>query len=415
LLKNVFFYKNLHIKYKKCIFANENLIANVTMKTTIYMADNANKQPLPDEDGIEIEQIDDSTALMSKPFDPTKINIETQTPSLYILIKRIERKSIQLNYASYFHRKDGLWDDTKQSRLIESILIRFPLSGFFFDATDDNNWLVVDGLQRLSSIRNFCVLKTLRLTNLEFLTQLNGYNWDDLGTNNFEDLQRVIEETQVQIHKILPGTFMDVKFNIFKRINTGGSALQPQEIRHALLQGKPADFIAKLSTNEAFIKATGGRISPRRMLDRDIVNRFLSFYLFGYKDYTSDLDTFMTKAMASINQKTEAECTKIEADFIAAMNLSHDIFGKQAFRKLKKGSPVNKALFDAIAAQLGWLTKEESDRLKQHKNQFKQGLKNILDNDSYFLTAITSSTGDKNKVTHRHKCIELLIKSIIHP
>jgi Protein of unknown function DUF262 len=385
------------------------------MKTTISMAYNSNKQPLSHEDSIEIEQIDGSTVLMSKPFDPTKINIETKTPSLDTLIKRIKQKSIQLNTTSYFQRKDDLWSATEQSLLIESILIRFPLPAFFFDATDDKNWLVVDGLQRLSSIRNFCVLKTLRLTNLEFLTQLNGYNWDDLGTNNFEDLQRVIEETQVVIHKILPGTPTDVKFNIYKRINTGGSVLQPQEIRHALFQGKPADFIAKLSDNEAFIKATKGTISPRRMLDRDIVNRFLSFYLFGYEDYTSDLDNFMTKAIASIIQKTEIECTKIEADFTAAMNLAHDIFGNEAFRKLKKGSPINKALFDAIAVQFALLTQEEREILKKCKTDFKRGLKNILDSDSYFLTAITSSTGDKNKVIHRHECIKQLIKSIIYP
>jgi hypothetical protein len=99
------------------------------------------------------------------------------------LIKRIE-ETIQMDTSSYFQRKDDLWDIVKQSRLIESILIRFPLPAFFFDASDDNCWLVVDGLQRLSSIRKFCVekdqKKRLRLTNLEFLTHLNGSTWDDL-------------------------------------------------------------------------------------------------------------------------------------------------------------------------------------------------------------------------------------------
>jgi uncharacterized protein with ParB-like and HNH nuclease domain len=164
--------------------------------------------------------------------------------------------------------------------LIESILIRFPLPAFFFDASDDNNWLVVDGLQRLSSIRNFCVekdpKKRLKLTNLEFLSHLNGETWDTLD----EDLRRVIEESQVVIYKIMPGTPTDVKFNIFKRINTGGLILEPQEIRHALFQGKPADFIAELGKNIEFIKATQGKIKTHRMLDRDFANRFLGFYLF---------------------------------------------------------------------------------------------------------------------------------------
>ena len=148
----------------------DNTINPATIATNI-----PKEEPLANEDGTEVEQNDDSLKLMDKPFDPTKINIETKTPSLDTLIKRIERKSIQMDTSTYFQRQDDLWDTVKQSRLIESILIRFPLPAFFFDASDDNNWLVVDGLQRLSSIRNFCVetdpKKRLKLTNLEFLSQ----------------------------------------------------------------------------------------------------------------------------------------------------------------------------------------------------------------------------------------------------
>ena len=264
---------------------------------------------------IEVENIDLSAQLMDKPFDPTKIKIETKTQSLDTLIKRISRNSVAMNTEEYFQRKDDLWDEGKQSRLIESILISFPLPAFFFDATDDNYWLIVDGLQRLSSIRNFCVLKTLRLTNLEFLTHLNRKKWDDLS----EDLHRIIEETQVVIYKILPGTPTDVKFNIFKRINTGGLTLEPQEIRHALFQGKPARFIAELAESRAFLRATRKKIRSHRMLDRDFINRFLAFYLFGYENYQPDLDTFMSKAMAALYKLDENQVAKIKHDFDASM------------------------------------------------------------------------------------------------
>ncbi len=362
---------------------------------------------------IEVEEIDDSVRLMEKPFDPTKINIETKTPSLDTLIKRISTKSVELNTDSYFQRKDDLWDVVKQSRLIESILIRFPLPAFFFDASEENKWLVVDGLQRLSSIRNFAVNKTLKLTNLEFLTHLNGLKWDDLGG----DLQRIIEESQVVIYKILPGTPTDVKFNIFKRINTGGLILEPQEIRHALFQGKPSIFIAELGKNEAFLKATKWKINTRRMLDRDFANRFLCFYLFGYADYTPDLDTFMSKAMACIYEKTDEELKKISDDFTEAMKLSLAIFEEEAFRKVhnnyKRLPPINKALFDAIATQFALLTKEERIALKAKKTIFKRELKLKLAQDPIFFMSVTSSTGDKNRVKVRHETIEQLIKEVI--
>ena len=366
----------------------------------------------------EVEIIDDSVVLMNKPFDPSEIKVESKTPSLDTLIKRIDQGTIQMDTSNYFQRQDDLWDIGKQSRLIESILIRFPLPAFFFDASDDNNWLVVDGLQRLSSVRNFCVLKTLKLTNLEFLTRFNGKTWHELPS----DLQRVIEETQVVIYKILPGTPTDVKFNIFKRINTGGLVLEPQEIRHALFQGKPSTFITELAQTKEFTDATDNKIQTRRMLDRDFANRFLCFYLldienYGTKEYGQDLDTFMSKAMASIYEKSEEELSKIKSDFTKAMILSKTIFGKKTFRKVyttyQSLPPINKAIFDALATQFGLLTDEDREKLKERKEAFEIALFELLNNDGVFFTSVSSSTGDRNRVLYRHKAVKKLINEII--
>lgn len=368
---------------------------------------------------MEVENEDlNGGAIMENPFDPTLIKIETKTPSLDTLIKRIKGKSVQLNTESYFQRKDDLWDKTKQSRLIESILIRFPLPAFFFDATDDNNWLVVDGLQRLSSIRNFVVDKSQPLTNMEFLTHLNGKFWDELP----ENLQRLIEEAQVVIYKIMPGTPTDVKFNIFKRINTGGLVLEPQEIRHALFQGRPAVFIYELAKMEEFLVATENTIATHRMLDRDFANRFLGFYLlgvenYGTKEYGLDLDSYMSKAMAEMYSKTEREQEKIKTDFCRAMDLSRKIFGREAFRKVRGAydrlPPINKALFDALATQLALLNDKESEKLLANAKLFKELLSKELATNSDFFMSVTSATGDKSRTVLRHSKIkELIDKSI---
>lgn len=369
-------------------------------------------------DGTEKELISEQVDIMDKPFDPNLIKIETKTPSLDTLIRRIDRQTIQMKTESYFQRQDDLWDKTKQSRLIESILIRFPLPAFFFDASNDNNWLVVDGLQRLSSIRNFVVDKSQPLVNLEFLTHLNNKYWDDLT----EDLRRVIEETQVVIYKIMPGTPTEVKFNIFKRINTGGLTLEPQEIRHALLQGRPATFIQELANLEEFQEATNNKIKTTRMLDRDFVNRFLAFYLLGVENYGSkefgnDLDSFMTKAMAEIYAKSEDELIDIINDFKTAMTLTIEIFGDKAFRKVvKEGTrlpPINKALFDALSTQLALLSRIEANRLLASKEEFKSNLKEELTKNEGFFMSITSGTGDKAKVTKRHSTVKRLINQAI--
>lgn len=368
-----------------------------------------------DED-IEREEIDQTIKLMDKPFDPTKINIDTKTPSLDTLIERIAHDEIQLNTESYFQRKDDLWDIEKQSRLIESILIRFPLPAFYFDGSDKDKWLVVDGLQRLSSIRNFVVKKDkpLKLTNLEFLTQLNGKTYQELD----RDLKRIIKETQVVVYIINPGTPIDVKFNIFKRINTGGLVLEPQEIRHALFQGAPAEFVAELGQTSAFIEATTKSIRTHRMLDRDMATRFLCFYLFGYENYTPDLDTFMSKAMAAIYTLSDDEKRKIKEDFIASMKLNRVVFGDHAFRKIENMNaarkPINKALFDVFSVQFAKLSKLEKETIAINKEKVITGFINLLKQDEVFFWAVTSSTSDKNRVTYRHSKIHELLQAIIN-
>ena len=360
---------------------------------------------------VEKEITDNTPILMEKPFDPTLINIDIKTPSLDTLIERIIHKEIQLETSSYFQREPNLWDDGKKSRLIESILIRFPLPAFYFDGSDNSKWLVVDGLQRLSSIKQFVVDNNLRLSNLEFLTQLNGKSYQELD----RDLQRIIKETQIVIYVINPGTPVDVKFNIFKRINTGGIVLQPQEIRHALFQGAPADFIAELAALPEFEEATAGSFKKNhRMLDRDFATRFLGFYLFGYQNYKPDLDTFMNKAMAAVYKMKENEKEKIKEDYRASLILNNTVFGDHAFRKIdpdaKNRKPINKAVFDAFSVQFALLTPNERNVIALNKEMIVEGYIKLLNSeDQRFFWSVSSSTDDKHRVFLRHSLVKDLI------
>jgi hypothetical protein len=154
------------------------------------------------------------------------------------------------------------------------------------------------------------------------------------------------------------------------------------------------------------------------MLDRDFANRFLCFYLLGYQNYQPDLDTFMSRAMAIINEKTDDEINNIKSDFSKSMELSHLIFGREAFRKVyynyDRLPPINKALFDALATQLALVTDEQREILKSKKSVFKQSVYEKLNSDPYFFTSVTSSTGDKNRIIKRHSIIAELINEVIN-
>lgn len=361
----------------------------------------------------EIEKIDESSEII-KPFDPTKIDITQKVLTIDLLVKRLQNSRIDLY--TEFQREGNLWEEGDQSRLIESLLVRIPLPAFYFDGTDDNRWKVVDGLQRLYTLKNFIVDKTLKLTKLEFLKdQYDGFGFAQLPTF----LQARIEETNITAYVINPGTPPEVKFNIFKRINTGGIVLTPQEIRHALNQGIPADFVKELAKLPEFKKATGHMKKIKRMEDRDFVTRFIAFHLF-LKDYKSDLDSFLNNAMSHLKDLSVEERLKIKQDFQKAMNAAYSIFGIDAYRKRynKKESrkPLNKALFEAWSVNLARLTESEISHLVEKKENLKDEFILIMNEDK-FNKAISASTGDIKAVDKRFSKIKHIIEKTLdaHP
>lgn len=364
------------------------------------------------EPQVEYEDVS-SGVLMEKPFNPSKIDITTKHLTIDLLIKRLKADPIEIDLAPAFQRKGDLWDDQKQSQLIESLLIKFPLPAFYFDGSDNNKWLVVDGLQRLSSLRNFVILKKLKLKGLEFLNKLEGDGFDDLPRN----LQRQIEEAQITAYIINPGTPEEVKFNIFKRINTGGLILNSQEIRHALNQGISATFVAELAELRAFKDATENAINPNRMMDREFVTRFIAFYLYPYSDYIPDLDTYMNKAMSDIKRLTVQQREKIKSDFTKSMKLAKKIFNNWAFRKSDKypdkRKPINKALFEVWSVLLAKLDDASREKLENNKTILFEKAVNLTKDDSVFFDSITTSTGNKSCVLDRFTKIDRIIKETL--
>jgi Protein of unknown function DUF262 len=361
--------------------------------------------------GIDLDE-DES---IIQPFDPELIRVETRSMTVDLLLQRIKYEELDL--APDFQRKGGIWNDRTKSRLIESILIRIPLPAFYLDATDEDKWIVIDGLQRLTTLKMFISDKSLKLCGLEFLVQLDGKNFDELPRN----LQRRIVETQVTVYLIEKGTPSEVKFNIFKRINTGGLPLSLQEIRHALNQGKSTKFLEELSGFTEFKQATDGSISGKRMADREFILRFVAFAIYPYYEYKSkEFDSFLSDVMAAINIMDEQKLEDLKQKFRKAMITAYAIFGDDAFRKRYKldagRSPVNKALFESWSVNFINLNDEQIKMLIERKDQLKGKfieMMNDLEKDPRFDAAISQGTGDPNKVKRRFSAIEELIREVL--
>lgn len=363
--------------------------------------------------GIEIE-IDQIGEAIEQPFDPDKIDVSTRSMTVDLLLSRIRSGAIDL--APDFQRRAGVWNDERQSRLIESLLLRIPLPTLYAAEDEVETWAIVDGIQRLTTIARFLDPEAVReprlkLTGLEYLSkEFEGATLSDLPPR----LERRLRETELIVHVIRHGTPEEVKFNVFARINTGGMPLSSQELRHALIPGVARKILKEWAKSNAFLTATDGSIRDDRMADRELVLRYLAFSLFPYQTYSSkDFDDFLRRAMRRINDLPKNEIDKLHTDFIASMEAAHQIFGRHAFRKMySPGSqryPINRALFDAVSIGLAKRTDAQRAVLIRNKEAIiKDYMKLARDRD--FDSAISQGTGNPAKVRLRFKGISDILE-----
>lgn len=362
-----------------------------------------------DEDGVETEAPGENFE-EAQPFDPAKVDVELRPMTIQLLLTRLKNDEIDLRPS--FQRGE-VWKLRAKSRLIESLLIRIPLPAFYMDGTNEDKWLVVDGLQRLSTIRDFAITKSLALSDLEFLTEHEGARFDELPRR----LQRRIEEAQVTVYVIRPGTPQNVKFNIFRRINTGGMPLSPQEIRHALNQGPAADLLEELADSNVFRSAISNGINSKRMTDREFILRFISFWRAGPTPVVKEeLDLFLNRTMEEINKLSKREIQTLKQRFFLAMSRAEAIFETDAFRKrysLHDGRrPLNKALFETWSVHLASLDDKNAQTLIDRRNEVKAEFCKAM-NDREFDQAISQGTGDPRKIEFRYRRIGDLIQGVL--
>ena len=344
-------------------------------------------------------------------LDSSKIAILPKTLSVESIIKKIQYEEINLD--TDFQRKRSLWSDSVKSQLIESLMIQLPIPPMYFDGHDPNRWQVIDGLQRLCTLKEFLIDKKWKLKDLEYLPDYNNCSMEDLP----RIYQRRIEEGQMAFYLILPETPEDVKYSLFKRINTPGLTLEPQEIRHALYQGKATRLLQELAENDTFVKATDGDISSKRMQDREIVLRYLALRYLGVEVYKEgNVDNCLNKAMKFINDQTDEFIDECKKTYFSALECMFSVFGKYAFRRISKirpsdKKPFNTALFESWMNGVSLLNGKEQERLIKNREQLKELYIEELDKKSSFYNDIGS--GKYRSLIRRNETIKKMIQEVL--
>ncbi|AXH93795.1 DUF262 domain-containing protein [Micromonospora aurantiaca] len=373
--------------------------------------------------GIEFDDAQDARADQSidaihTPFDPERIDVVTRNTTVDLLLSRIRTGRVDLQ--PDFQRQAGIWKAMAKSRLIESLLLRIPLPTFYAAEGEDEAWAMVDGIQRLTTIAEFIEPKAigrdpLRLVNLEYLgAEYDGRTFDELPGR----LQTRLRETELIVHLIRRGTPEEVKFNIFARINTGGLPLSRQELRHALIPGKGREILRDWAESDFFRSATRDSVRSERMVDREMILRFIAFRLTSPYDYDhDDFDRFLRESMGTLNTLPASQVDQLWNEFGLAMMAARNIFGPYAFRKRDRSGgsrrmPINKALFEAISVNLAELGGPGMATLMDRRQRVEDEFIGLM-SDVDFQGAISQGTGDPGKVRIRFGIIREVFESVM--
>jgi hypothetical protein len=345
------------------------------------------------------------------PLDSVFVRTEQRTVNEVVRRIRAGRYDLSPDFQRTF-----VWDVAKQSRLIESCLMRLPLPVFYVAEGPDGRIIVVDGLQRLTTFRRFLDNKF----KLKFDRTEDGKNENTLHGKYFKDLQVTlrerIEDTQLTLYILDANAPPQAKFDIFERVNSG-EPLTRQQMRNCLYHGPATRWLAEAAESEIFQKATGGSLNSKEMRDREAINRFCAFHLRGWEDYPpGDMDGFLADTLKQMNESSEDELAALREVFDQSMKNNYELFREHAFRKslVEEGqhsrAVMNIALFDVCSVYLAWF---DETQIAEFGPQLKRAVRTLIGSPK-FVQAITYSTNSRNQVRDRFSMMYDAIDEATH-
>lgn len=289
-------------------------------------------------------------------------------------------------------QRDFIWDDRKQSRLIESVLLRIPLPVFYLAEDDEGRMIVVDGLQRLSTFSRFA-RNELKL-QLKDRSELDGKRFADLSPK----LQNRIEDCPLLLYIIEAKAPERARFDIFERVN-GGVPLTRQQMRNCLYVGEATRFLKKEAQTDLFKKATGGSLRTTTMRDREFVNRFCAFQLLDLDDYR-DMDQFLAECLKEMN-RNHGCLSKLTIQFRNTLENNYELFKRHAFRKHQSGDSsrtiLNASLWDVMSIGL---SKNDPGFVADRSEVVRKAFYDLMENED-FQDSITRGPNSLKQVKTR--------------
>jgi Protein of unknown function DUF262 len=355
------------------------------------------------EDHEEIEGLggDEDASLGDYPIDTLLIRNETRT--VHDVLRRIEKGDYVMNPD---FQRDFIWKPDKQSKLIESVLMRIPLPVFYLAEDGQGRMVVVDGLQRLSTFQRF-VDNQLKLI-LPGQTELHKRQFKDLSPK----LQNRIEDCNLILYVIDAKVPDRARLDIFERVN-GGEPLTRQQMRNCLYMGPATRFLKDEAATDVFLNATGKSLKSSTMRDREFINRFCAFQLFPLDDYKGDMDDFLAEALKRMNHMKEEELESLSTKLRTSLANNFAVFGKHAFRKHTdinaQRSVLNASLWDVMSTGLSHYSE---DQVTAQADALRAAFYRLMEDDE-FIRAITYAPNDMKQVKCRFSVASAMFQEVL--
>lgn len=286
-----------------------------------------------------------------------------------------------------------VWNKPQSDRFIESLLLGLPVPGIFLVREPDNTLLVLDGQQRLRSLQGFYkgILRGAEFRLESVQERFKGVRYEDLDDEDRRRLDDSIIHATV-VRQDQPSEDWGSVYILFERLNTGGTNLQPQEIRVALYRGTFAGVLRELNENEDWRAIFGTQ--SERLKDQELILRFFAL-LFAAAKYQRPMKGFLNRYMATNRECTQQSPANLEDIFTATVALARAAFGDRPFRLAQA---LNAAVFDSVT--VGLAHRLASGKVVTDLEAVRDAYETLLGDEGY-RGAVERATADEENVRTR--------------
>lgn len=353
----------------------------------------AQAEPFDDEPGEQAYAPDDI------PADREVVTTPSDSP-VKSLLDDIRSKNLIVN--PEFQRL-SVWDKTRQSRLIESLLLNIPIPVLFLAEDKDGTRVVVDGQQRLRAIEEF-ESGQFRLSGLQVLSELNRRRWVDLTPRQ----SRIILNRTLRCIVISAASDPNLRFEVFERLNTGGVPLNDQELRNSIYRGPFNRMLHELASDAAWLRLLNRREADRRLQHHEMILRFFAMLDSG-TPYKPPLKAWLNEYMRLHRSDSEKDLDRLRRSFHSAVAAVATVFGppRTPFRRARSIEPdgdirwdntINRPVFEL---QMLGLLDVAQDALHRDAGPITQAFARLCVESEEFSDALSRATADKTRVRLR--------------